>query len=495
MSSKHLHQTYNLIHYSFFVVFLITSSCGLAYALSASISSADIGASVQITAEGDAAETCPHPLLGNVTLYNITGLPWTSPYGVDTRGGNISFTFSADKCYMGGTTRWMTYVRGVCGTEKTAEITIVTDQSPTAASVQSPSGTVYEPFDIVGTAVFKPTNLLVKGFITPSIYSSEGAKIATLRTKECLTETCSYSYLEMSAELYWLYLPGDYKVSLYAISCPKYTSGSYIYSDYLPFTVSERQCDLSSISISPSEVRPAKTGEESLTKATIGIALTKPAPSSGCEIKLRIEPVERTGGHSHDGNRKAHTGKVEPDFILFVPGESILNAEYTSGEVAGTEKIIAESLDSKGSVSSTQSVSIDVKVPDLRPLGSSEYYTLAGATSGHLSNHYGLFWTNWMIDFVASDYFDQTEAMLQINDMSLELGGLFDICGTWSSSGTCSNAPKGGHKSHRKGTSADINRTAYKSGVGVAVDKVRLNRIANLYDGIPAKEETIHYDF
>lgn len=492
MSSKHLHQAYTLIHYCFIAVFLITSSCGLAYGLSASVSSADIGASVQITAEGDAAETCPHPLSsGYFALYNISyGIPWLVAYETYVYGGEtVSVTKTFDKCYMGGATKWLAYVRGVCTSVETAEITIITDQSPTTASVQSPSGIVYEPFDIVGSVTFKPTNLAVKGYITPSIYSPEGVKLESLPTKECTTETCSYSYLEMSGELYhWFYSLGDYKVSLYAKSCPQ-ALGSYIYSDYLPFTVAECQCDLSSISISPSEVRPAKTGEESLTKAAIGIALAKPAPSYGCEIKLRIEPAEGTGGHSHDGNRKAHTGKVEPDSILFVPGESLLNAEYTSGEVAGTEKIIAESLDSNGSVLSTQSVSIDVKFPGLEPLSGSEYYTLSGATSGHSSNHYGQFWMNWMIDFVANDYFEETEAILGVNDMSLEWGGLFDI---GPPDGAFWSTP---HKSHRKGTSVDIDRTAYKTGAGVQVDRKILDRIARYYDGIKVVEPTIHYEF
>ncbi len=211
------------------------------------------------------------------------------------------------------------------------------------------------------------------------------------------------------------------------------------------------QCSLGSVSISPSEVRPAKTGDDSLTKATIGIALTSPAPSSGCEVKLRIEPGEGTGGHSHDENRKAHTGKVEPDSILFVPGESILNGEYTSGEVAGTEKIIAEVLDSNGSVSSTQSVSIDVKVKDLESFSSpTPYYQLTGSKPAHTANHFGLHSTDDSMGHVADDYYIGTGALLGINDMSLEGGGLFDIDANWSPP----------HRSHRKGTSVDIDRCA-----------------------------------
>jgi hypothetical protein len=106
MSSKHLHQTYNFIHYTFFVFFLITSSYGLAYGLSALISSADIGSSVQITAGGDVAETCPNPFYpGYFAIYDISnGIPWRVVYETYVYGGEtVSFATIVDKCGMHGT--------------------------------------------------------------------------------------------------------------------------------------------------------------------------------------------------------------------------------------------------------------------------------------------------------------------------------------------------------------------------------------------------------
>lgn len=61
---------------------------------------------------------------------------------------------------------------------------------------------------------------------------------------------------------------------------------------------------------------------------------------------------------------------------------------------------------------------------------------------------------------MARDYANIFSASLQINDMSLPQGGLFDICGTWNRSGRCGNAPNGGHYFHRKGTSVDFNHNA-----------------------------------
>ncbi|HEX9019681.1 MAG TPA: hypothetical protein VF903_00310 [Nitrospirota bacterium] len=84
-----------------------------------------------------------------------------------------------------------------------------------------------------------------------------------------------------------------------------------------------KTCNLSSVSISPDTVRPTSTGDDSLTKATIGIALTSPAPSTGCVVNLRIEPVEGTGGHNHVGGRATHMGTVDQDSVVFAPGESL----------------------------------------------------------------------------------------------------------------------------------------------------------------------------
>ncbi len=61
---------------------------------------------------------------------------------------------------------------------------------------------------------------------------------------------------------------------------------------------------------------------------------------------------------------------------------------------------------------------------------------------------------------MALDFFAATNATIGINDVSLPLGGLFDICATWDPAGTCTNAQNGGHQLHRTGTSVDIDRLA-----------------------------------
>lgn len=285
--------------------------------------------------------------------------------------------------------------------------------------------------------------------------------------------------------------PGTYTATLKAWHTDDPTCGDQ--KDIQITVVSS--CNLSGLTVSPSEVWPARTEDGIFTQATVGISLANPAPASGCEVRLRVEPVDGSGGHNHDGNRSAHTGTVDSNIVDFVPGESILNVMYNSGEVSGTERIIAESLDGNGSVTSTQSISVDVKVPDLVSLGGFMSYQLVGSLDAHPANHYGLISTVTAIGNVADQYYIETGALLGINDMSLQWGGLFDICGIWSPSGTCSNAPNGGHRLHRMGMSVDINGSAYLQGRYIVVDLRTLKRIAEFYDGRRIPEGTIHYEF
>ncbi len=262
-------------------------------------------------------------------------------------------------------------------------------------------------------------------------------------------------------------------------------------------------CTVSSVTSTPSSVVPQKTAGTTTT-ANVAVTLANPAPAEGCNGRLRVEPVEFSGGHQHKENRQDHTGSLNINAITFSPGEIKTSATitYTSGEVGGTEKIIAEILDGSGTVISTATGTVDVKVDGLMLLDNwlssmvppliSE---LTGTTTNHPINHYGNPITIVGIINTVYQYYLETGALLMINDMSLERGGLFEICGTWNRRDTCKNAPKGGHFYHRKGTSVDINGTASSNGKDVVVDRSKLSKIAAIFGGRIVKEGPIHYEF
>lgn len=70
------------------------------------------------------------------------------------------------------------------------------DKMPTVTITSPPGGRVQTPFEIAGIATFKPTTNSTKGSI--SVYFNNGY----LGGKNCTTETCEYSYLELYGKLY-----------------------------------------------------------------------------------------------------------------------------------------------------------------------------------------------------------------------------------------------------------------------------------------------------
>ena len=70
------------------------------------------------------------------------------------------------------------------------------DKTPEVTITSPPGGRVKTPFEIAGTATFKPTLSVTKGTITVSINNGN------IGTKYCTTETCQYSYQELYGKLY-----------------------------------------------------------------------------------------------------------------------------------------------------------------------------------------------------------------------------------------------------------------------------------------------------
>ncbi|MFZ3065994.1 MAG: hypothetical protein WA277_12010 [Nitrospirota bacterium] len=194
-------------------------------------------------------------------------------------------------------------------------------------------------------------------------------------------------------------------------------------------------------------------------KSTIMISLNKPAPPEGCAINFSVEPVKDSGEHiedNHTGTRQ--TGSVSPSVITF-PGGSPGSATvvYTSTEVSGVDKIIIETDDGKTKKVIREEM-ISVRVPGLDvELGEGEGYDLMPQPDkGHPYNHFGKLDTFTVLWDIADIYFETENGILRINDISLPLGGAFDICGKWDPKLTCDTYKKGGHNTHRLGEDVDV---------------------------------------
>jgi hypothetical protein len=169
-------------------------------------------------------------------------------------------------------------------------------------------------------------------------------------------------------------------------------------------------------------------------------------------------------------------------------------------EVSGIYSVTA-SLDSNSAISS--SLQFTVAVPALNVLPSGTTYVPDGSwgqgkvTSQHSANHNGTSTLITNIQTVATMYFQQSQKpsgqSLGINDMSLPLGGLFDLTNTFV---VVCGAKNDGHCSHRIGSSVDIDHATY---VGTKQGPQKVNQktlkdlmTANGMYNIP-EGKSIHY--
>jgi hypothetical protein len=186
------------------------------------------------------------------------------------------------------------------------------------------------------------------------------------------------------------------------------------------------------------------------------------------EVNLKLIMVTGTGGHDHIPPAYTQlpapqSGKIKYNGIQSNPNTLTTNqfGETTTEEILaspfGGEFILEASLKLNPTIKDT--VHIIVKVPGLVKLPLSENYIKIGGTDKHLGppftlddskdhNHWG---TNDLFDAIQNLSIDcigifKNVPKLQINDMSLFWGGVFDIAGTWKRS----------HYFHRVGTNVDI---------------------------------------
>jgi hypothetical protein len=217
----------------------------------------------------------------------------------------------------------------------------------------------------------------------------------------------------------------------------------------------------------PDSVRPLMP-QGTTTEAQIR-ADVKTCPPGGSSpltvlVRFRVDAARPTpgsadgGGHVHDGNRPHGTLAASSCLVnLAADGTGSCGVAYRPSEVGGVETVIAEA---DGFDAAEARVKVEVAgLVDLAAIRTN-FFRLTGQTSTHPDNHWGTPETITNVQLIALDYFTLFEATLGINDISLRQGGMFDICATWNPAGTCSNAPGGGHVSHRVGKGVDIDRIA-----------------------------------
>jgi hypothetical protein len=163
-----------------------------------------------------------------------------------------------------------------------------------------------------------------------------------------------------------------------------------------------------------------------------------------CNVVLTHRARALSGGHNHDANRPR--GTFQPASGNTGPTGQ-LPTTYTSPEPSGIIETTITGTTSDGRPLIPGTFTIGVEIDGLAALGAGANYDLVGATATHGDNHNGTPTFNASLGTLADSYVLAFPGQrLAYNDMSLPLGGLFDINATW--------APP--HVSHRFGVDCDL---------------------------------------
>lgn len=259
----------------------------------------------------------------------------------------------------------------------------------------------------------------------------------------------------------------------------------------------------------PSLVFPGGTKNNRMVKATATVTDQSGQPVQTAEqadFSVRPDAVGmRNAGHCHSNSNTLSgflvlvddSGSPSSSCMTGTDGPGTCHVQWIVDDDSGSFNIQA-SLHSDPAILDNKAVTVSLNtLQSLAPItphdpctadsGSGPGFVLVGqfgtgsVTSQHYQNHFGTPTLVGDVVQLASQYFAKTGKTLQLNDMSLPQGGLFDIGNDWL-------AP---HFLHRDGNSVDFNKSHID---GSPVDRNLLTRLAKKLGMCPATEPLIHFD-
>ncbi len=159
-------------------------------------------------------------------------------------------------------------------------------------------------------------------------------------------------------------------------------------------------------------------------------------------------------GHHHHGATPKPTGRLSADTFTTDGTTGKTTVTYTASQYSGPIRLVVSS----PATDSTLTKHWTVEVPGLVPMTTSgSHISLVGEDTLHPHSHYVLSSMIPALDSLAAKYYAVFNENLQVNDLSLQYGGKFDLKDNpfWrvdtAAAGKCKT-----HCEHRLGRSADI---------------------------------------
>jgi len=210
-------------------------------------------------------------------------------------------------------------------------------------------------------------------------------------------------------------------------------------------------------------------------------ACVSPPPIWPIWVEFYSGAVGETGYHYHTAGQPQ--GKVNPTGDSTDPTSGCAHTVFSVPEqIAGQYTVTA----SGGGLSDSATIYVHYRDGGyyyLDALPPHYSYQLVGGTSSHPINHYGTFNTVYRIQQICIEFYNATGGVRAgVNDMSLPLGGLFDI-GPVYGPGQYWQSP---HSEHRKGLNADMPFQF----LGTLEQRALFQTIASKWDGQPDPHPT-----
>ncbi len=184
----------------------------------------------------------------------------------------------------------------------------------------------------------------------------------------------------------------------------------------------------------------SKMTPEKLPNAVVTLRLSAVVPA---------DPTQPdAGGHAiafHAGNPKPPGRLTASQVVTDANGDAYVT--YHASEWGGKYEVLGES---EGATPGADTVTVGIP---LQPLAGGQHYSFIGATSAHPSNHFATPMMNDHLGQFADQLFEDEGITIELNDLSLPLGGRFEVKDTGDPTLDWANLA---HCDHREGKGADL---------------------------------------